>query len=153
MASLRGFALLLALFVMPQPLTIAQTNPPAPGPSPPPSTTVPAPTPAPLVSCVVRIDQVPPIKLDTGGKSLWDNIEPVIASVASGLIAFGGVWLALRYGASNTQKTIDAAQKTAEAAINQKANEAERDAIGKKLDSFYGPYCSARRKTGYWLWN
>jgi hypothetical protein len=50
------------------------------------------------------------------------------------------VWLGLKVGKSNTEKTIETAQRNSDAAINQKANEAELKEIQEKLDTFCGPY-------------
>src|ERR1700730_6335745 len=76
------------------------------------------PSQAPLV---VRVEQVAPIRLEPGGdSSWWARLAPFIAPLVSGFIALGGAWLGLRVGQSNTQKTIDAALRTSEAAINQK---------------------------------
>ena len=93
---------------------------------------VPPPPQAPLV---VRVEQVAPIQLEqAGASSWWARLAPIMAPLVSGFIALGGVWLGLRVGQSNTQKTIDAALRTSEAAINQKASEAELKEIQDKLD-------------------
>lgn len=90
---------------------------------------------------MVRVEQVAPIKLEPGGdSSWWARLAPIIAPLISGFTALGGAWLGLRVGQSNTQKTIEAAQRNSEAAINQKASEAELKEIREKLDTFYGPY-------------
>ena len=89
---------------------------------------------------MVRVEQVAPIKIEQAGASWWARLAPIMAPLVSGFIALGGVWLGLRVGQSNTQKTIDAALRTSEAAINQKASEAELKEIQGKLDTFYGPY-------------
>ncbi len=125
------------------------TSSEAPASLPPPKTATPSVAPAapsvtpaaPSPPLIVRVEQVAPIKLEsTKESSWWARVAPFIASVISGFIAFIGVLLGLKVGETNTQRTIEAAQRNSDAAINQKANEAELKAIQDKLDAFYGPY-------------
>jgi hypothetical protein len=95
----------------------------------------------PSAPMVVRLEPIAPIQLKSDSDpSWWTRIAPIIAPVLSGLLALGGVWLGLKVGQKNTERTIKAAQRNSEAAINQKANEAELKEIQDKLDTFYGPY-------------
>ncbi|HEX3885400.1 MAG TPA: hypothetical protein VHW66_22290 [Stellaceae bacterium] len=141
-AFLTSLAMLITCTV-PYCMAVAQNTPsPAISPAPSPSTGASAATvPVPPPPVIVRVEQVPRIKLEPSAKpSGWERAAPIVGPIISGLLALGGVWLGLKVGQANTQKTIEAAQKTSDAAINQKANEAEQKEIQEKLDSFYGPY-------------
>jgi hypothetical protein len=145
MTMLQNAIVVLGLVVGTYEGAIAQTAPFPPQPVPPsvlPSAAVePSQVVQPPPPLVVRVEQVAPIKLEpSGDSSWWTRLVPIIAPIISGLIALGGVWLGLRVGQSNTQRTIDAAQLNSEAAINQKANESELKEIQEKFDAFYGPY-------------
>ena len=95
----------------------------------------------PQAPLTVRVEPVGPLKLDAGsGTPWWSYFVPVVGPIVSGLIAFGGICLALRNAEGNTRKTLEAAQKNNDAAIWQKANETELREIQGKLDGFYVPF-------------
>lgn len=89
----------------------------------------------------LRLEPVGTFKLDSGpGAPWWTYFVPVAGPIVSGLIAFGGVWLALRNAEGNTRRTLEAAQRNNNASIWQKANETELREIQGKLDGFYMPF-------------
>lgn len=120
------------------------------------TTTQPSPTPlAPLGAAqqqpsVIRIEPVGPIQLAGDKAPSWTYWVPVVGPMISGLLAFAGAWLGLRIAQRNTLQTVQATQKTSEAAMWQKANETELRDIQEKLDKFYGPF-TIRLKTGLQL--
>lgn len=72
------------------------------------------------------VSRIAPLSLKSNAKTSWlASLVPIVAPIISGLIALGGVWLGLRVGENNTEKTISAAIRSSEAVINQRANEAE----------------------------
>lgn len=112
---------------------------------------LPAPsTPAQQQPSVIRIEPVGPLHLAGEKAPAWTYWVPVVGPIISGLLAFAGAWLGLRITQRNTLHTVQATQKTSEAAMWQKANETELRDIQDKLDKFYGPF-SIRLKTDHQL--
>ena len=99
---------------------------------------------------VIRIEPVGPLQLAGDKAPAWTYWVPIVGPIISGLLAFAGAWLGLRIAQRNTLHTVQATQKTSEAAIWQKANETELRDIQDKLDKFYGPF-SIRLKTDHQL--
>lgn len=107
-----------------------------------------SPTPAQQQPSVIRIEPVGPLRLAGDKAPAWTYWVPIVGPIISGLLAFAGAWLGLRITQRNTLSTVQATQKTSEAAMWQKANETELRDIQEKLDKFYGPF-SIRLKTDH----
>ena len=99
---------------------------------------------------VIRIEPIGPLHLAADKPPGWTYWVPIVGPVISGLLAFLGAWAGLRIAQRNTLQTVQASQKTSEAAMWQKANETELRDIEEKLDKFYGPF-SIRLKTDHQL--
>ncbi len=89
---------------------------------------------------VLRVEPVGPLQLAGEKAPGWTYLVPIVGPIISGLLAFAGAWLGLRIAQRNTLSTVEATQKTSEAAMWQKANETELRDIQEKLDKFYGPF-------------
>lgn len=105
---------------------------------------IPSPTatsPPSLLPPILKIEPVGPLKLDSGvtGWKLSDFM-PVVGAIVSGLLAFAGVMLGLRFAQKNTEIQIEASQRASDTALWQRANEDELRDIQSKLDSFFFPY-------------
>jgi hypothetical protein len=141
-----GFTCVLLLLLI-VPASRAQVGPPAPGAQPAQSTQLPPaaianPSSAPsLLPPLLKIEPVGALKLDSGIAG-WkpSDFMPVVGAIISGILAFAGVMLGLRFGARNTEMQIRAAQTTSDAALWQRANEDELRDIQSKLDSFFFPF-------------
>ncbi|WP_207462150.1 hypothetical protein [Azospirillum sp. SYSU D00513] len=103
-----------------------------------PSLTLPSPVSPPLS---VRLEPGGSLRVESGGTPPWWSYwVPTVGPIISGVLAFLGAWLGLSIAQRNTLRTIEAAQRTTEASVWQKANETElKDLLGK-LDGFYGPF-------------
>lgn len=97
-------------------------------------------SPAPLV---VRMDPPPTINVEAPKSSsppTWTYWLPaVLSGLTSGLLGFFGVFIALRYGFKNTEKTVSGTLEASRATNWQHANENELKAIQERLEKFYGP--------------
>ncbi|WP_207436447.1 hypothetical protein, partial [Sabulibacter ruber] len=87
----------------------------------------------------VRLEPGGSLRVESGGTPPWWSYwVPTVGPIISGVLAFLGAWLGLSIAQRNTLRTIEAAQRTTEASVWQKANETElKDLLGK-LDGFYG---------------
>ena len=83
-----------------------------------------------------RLDKAPaPISTEWSARD-WATLVAAFGGPLGLIGALVAVWV----GQSNTRATIAAAERNAEAATMQKANEAELAMIGRTLDAFYGPF-------------
>jgi hypothetical protein len=103
---------------------------------------------------ILRIEQVPTIKLeasspttpfatikiDSGPTSLWTYLSPIITAVLAGLTTLAAAGVGLWVAGRNTDATI-----------NQKANEIELKDIQQTLGSFHIPYLQRSDENGLLL--
>jgi len=111
--------------------TPAQSRPPVPSPSPtPPKDKAPSPS----TSSPPMAPSAQPAPTTHGAGPTW------AAPAISGGFAFLGSLLVLLAALGNTDRTVKAGQKSAEALIHQKSNETELEHINLRLTDFYAPF-------------
>ncbi|WP_148661689.1 PT domain-containing protein [Roseateles chitosanitabidus] len=103
-------------------------------------TTAPASQPT-AIPIAVHVDSIAPIKIEPSGTaSWWATYGPFVGSLLSSIVALGGVYWSLKIARDNTATVTEGARQSSEAALWQKANEAELKDIQAKLDGFYMPF-------------